>query len=498
MKLQFLRLVALLLAASLALSIIACADPTAMPDDGNDKLIEDDNPYPYDSVNFDGRSYDILNLPPNLWTMITEIVIDPSTTSDHLREAIYKRQLYVEGKLGITLSQSHSTGVYTELLPYTQQLVATGDTTYELVYQRSDDVASGVVQGLYLELSDIPQLQLEESYWNQEFLANASIAHKTYMAMSDLQLMGIEGTWVLYFNQDMMDDLSLEYPYQLVREQKWTLDRLFEYCAAGADLGTESSWGTTIKAGQTSVYGLLSMKTSALCEHLIYGCGASFVEKDRTSDLPYWAGETEMMNNAITKIANGTKVKGNYVGAGYNASDDNLYTAMFVQERCLFLGAELKDGHGDLQKMEDTFGVVPLPKYDEYQEDYRATMFTGVPAVTLLSITPDVAYSAFVVDALSYETERTVIDTYYDITLTQRSIRNEDSAQMVDQFILPNRGCDIALLYYWIEDLADDMCNRIMNGSGNQSSRIAKYAPTIQKEIELLISNIENAPEKKN
>jgi len=497
MKQKFLRLTALLLAACLGFSIVACADPSAIEQPDNDKLVEDDNPYPYASVNFNGRSYDILNLPPDYFTMITEIVIDPSTTSDHLREAIYKRQLYVEGKLGITLSQSHSTGVYDGLLPYTQQLVATGDTTYELVYQHTDDVASGVVQGLYLELTGIPELKLEESYWNQEFLRTASVAHKTYMAMSDLHLMGIEGTWALFFNQNMMDDLSMEYPYQLVREQKWTLDRLFEYCAAGSDLGTESSWGTTIVAGQSSVYGLLSMKTSALCEHLIYGSGAAFIEKDRTTDLPYWAGETEMMNNAITKIANGTKVKGNYIGAGYSASDDNLYTSMFVQERCLFLGAELKDGHSSLQKMEDTFGVVPIPKYDEYQEDYKSTMFTGVPAVTLLSITPDVSYAAFVVDALSYETERTVIDTYYDITLSQRSIRNEDSAQMVDQFILPNRGCDIALLYHWTEELADDMCNRIMNGSANQSSRIAKYAPTIQKQIEELISNIQNAPETK-
>jgi hypothetical protein len=173
MKWNHTRLTALILAVCFGLSLAACANP-GLADTPLDTTYEDDgNPYPYGSVNYNGRSYDIVNVPSGLWNFYTDIIYPPEDTSDHLKEAVYKRQEYVEQRLGITITQ-YTTGEIGDLLPFALKMVATGDTTYELVYQCSSDTPHGILEGLYLELTQIPQFKLEESYSNQGFMETAS------------------------------------------------------------------------------------------------------------------------------------------------------------------------------------------------------------------------------------------------------------------------------------------------------------------------------------
>ena len=54
--------------------------------------------------------------------------------------------------------------------------------------------------------------------------------------------MAFDSMWCLFFNENMMEDHKLELPYDLVREGKWTIDRLTGCCTAVANLNGDEKF----------------------------------------------------------------------------------------------------------------------------------------------------------------------------------------------------------------------------------------------------------------
>jgi len=88
-----------------------------------------------------------------------------------------------------------------------------------------------------------------------------------------------------------------------------------------------------------------------------------------------------------------------------------------------------------LRDMEDDYGILPMPKYNEQQESYHSFLnawnssFIGVP------LHADVDKAGFVMEAMAYASYEMVRPSIYEIALKTKVTRDSESARAIDIII---------------------------------------------------------------
>lgn len=115
--------------------------------------------------------------------------------------------------------------------------------------------------------------------------------------------------------------------------------------------------------------------------------------------------------------------------------------------------------------MDEDFGIIPWPKYDETIDNYYANVDAGCNLFIVPVTNPDPEKASVILEALAYESYLTVIPTYYDVVLTTKFTRDAESVEMLD-IIRAGRVFDIG---YYFFDNSNDL---------NTSAGILPTAPT--------------------
>ena len=104
-------------------------------------------------------------------------------------------------------------------------------------------------------------------------------------------------------------------------------------------------------------------------------------------------------------------------------------TKVFAEGRALF-EAQILGNAAALRSVEFDFGIVPYPKYNEQQANYRTTAWD---AYNLFCIprTADLDYVGAVTEHLAARAYQYVLPAFYDKALLSKYARDEDSAEMI-------------------------------------------------------------------
>lgn len=121
---------------------------------------------------------------------------------------------------------------------------------------------------------------------------------------------------------------------------------------------------------------------------------------------------------------------------------------MFSNNRALFRTCALI-GVEEQRSAELSFGILPYPKFDEAQEEYNNFVSTlGVPGVCIPSTVTDKERTGAIIDAMASEAVNTIRYAYYDQTLYNRLVRDEESYEMLN-LIFDTRTYDLGHIYDW-------------------------------------------------
>ena len=102
----------------------------------------------------------------------------------------------------------------------------------------------------------------------------------------------------------------------------------------------------------------------------------------------------------------------------------------------------------------------------------------------------DPARTGIIIDAMAYESYRDILPIYYDVKVSQKGLRNEESIEMLG-IIRAGRSFDIGEGYGWTEDLSAKINTMYVSSKKNniastlESSRSAIEA-AIEKTMEYL------------
>ncbi|MBQ8509029.1 MAG: extracellular solute-binding protein [Clostridia bacterium] len=459
----------LLAALMLTTSCGGTSNPTNTPVDTT--TAEPEVTYEFTS-NYGGYEFRILNA-DDIWSMHASITREQQT-GEVLDDAMYRRCTTLEDKLNITLNETRL-GIGDDVANEARTVILAGDDAYDIMYISAPNMQEFSTQGYVHNLLDFEELQLDQPWWMESYNNANTSGGALYSAASYSQLMILDSIWCLYVNESMLEDLKLDAPYELVRSGKWTLDEFSKYIKAAANLNGDDSydWNTDGNA----VYGA----SGGTFDKFYKGCGELLVENVE-GKLTLTAG-SERFYNVFDKLVStinqhdGTST----VGIGGNDGDPGNYIGIFMDERSLFLLAEVCKTNL-MRNEEYSFGIVPYPKYDELQERYYSTAFSHTPSLTIPVTVADPVRSAVVSDALAYLSWDIVLPVFRNVTLEQKNLRNEESIEMLDiifDSVVPDVGTTVPA----VNSMTSELTTMVYISETNTASILATYKEQIETEL---------------
>ncbi|MBQ5842716.1 MAG: hypothetical protein IIW63_06165, partial [Clostridia bacterium] len=137
-------------------------------------------------------------------------------SSELIQEAVFERNALVEQQFGVVIKEIRTTG-NGEMVNLIRSNASAGTDLYDVVMPWMPDAASLALEGLFYNLAeDTSVVDFSGEWWAQDAKETMSIGNNLYFVTGDMNLLCYECTHVIVFNRDMVNELHLEDPYQLV------------------------------------------------------------------------------------------------------------------------------------------------------------------------------------------------------------------------------------------------------------------------------------------
>ncbi|MBQ8508330.1 MAG: hypothetical protein IJ493_00290 [Clostridia bacterium] len=425
---------------------------------------------------FGGEEFNILNA-GDVYSMHAEINREEAT-GDPLDDAMYERCRYLEEKLNIVIVEE-TKHVDEELANYAMKIVLAGEDTYDTMYIPARDLYKFTSEGYLYNLLEVDGFNFDGEWWLQSYNDVNSIGGELYAAAGYSQLMVVDSLWSLFFNEDMMEELKLEKPYDLVREGKWTIDKLGEYLKAGARLNGDSTY--TWNDNGSCIYGMSGSSVlrflAASDERIIESQNGKLVVT--SGDEKFYGVLDKLVSTLGMGIGDGRQFNG---VSGKSDDEVGNYVNIFETQRALFLTAEISKT-ARMRDKEFNFGVVPFPKYDENQESYYSLPFYGTPCFTIPVTNSDPEKTAVIGDALTYLSWRDVLPIFREVTLEQKGLRNDDSIEMLN-IIIESSVPDLVYTYNIGSTMRTAVESKLTEGDSSVASIYASYESEMKTAID--------------
>ncbi|MHB1151170.1 MAG: hypothetical protein ACYCWE_01965 [Eubacteriales bacterium] len=405
-----------------------------------------------------------------------------------LNDAVYTRNITIEEKYNINII---STGVSDHGKIYTlfEETVLAGDKVYDAALPNLTTAFKIAAKQLALNFSQIPFIDFQHPWWSAEILKSTSVGGLNYFITGDLNLSVMNTVGITYFNKNLIDEYNLSNPYEYVLAGTWTLDNM----AAISKSATHDLDGAGIM-DENDTYGIVC--SSFAWQPLFYGTGNLLIDKDE-NDLPYLNAGSENNYNAVSKVIgliDNYDTTLNVNNRSVNQSNLGQVTIdVFNEGRAVFF-IELIYGVPEFRNMEDDFGLLPMPKYDENQSAYFSYIHTAKATACVIPLTNiNTDMTGRILEDMACESYKTIRPAFYDVMLKTKYARDEESADMLD-IILQNYNVDLTLL---MTDFGLDIDSQLRTaGTANNPgilSAIAanetKYNTIINKAIESLLNH---------
>ena len=367
---------------------------------------------------------------------LTADVLD--RTKCEVREEIERRyNCVIEGILD---SNNFASVIY-------NQVQAPSENSYDIVLNSFGGAAAATLTGVYVDMNSIPTMDLSNPWWDQNAVHDLSIGNRVYFTAGDINTFDNDGTFIMFYNKKVLEDncpgVNL---YELVRTNKWTLDKMYELAkvvthesSGDGILDEEDTWGLG-----TEVYNVLL--------HLI-ASGVHLVEKD-ADDIPELSYNNEKFYNVLTDVYNIYSDEGTVMVANagkFDAKYSNVWESTIIrafreQRELFYMGGMFNIvGFRDVANI----GYLPVPKYSEDQDRYYHFVSTGnASCMAIPAVSDDYSDLGLVIEALGAESKNLVTPVYYDKCLKGKDADTVEDEEMLD-IIFESRCFDLGAIYNW-------------------------------------------------
>ena len=405
-------------------------------------------------------------------------------TGEVINDAVFNRNRVIEEQFNITINETVlDHGVMGTRI---RQAVNAGDELFDAIGMHLMTFSGLAQEGMFVNLFDVPYLDLTKPWWDQGTVRDLSIMNKLFVTQGDLLVIDNDAMEAMIFNKRLLRDHNLESPFEIVRRGEWTFRKLIEMSRGVArDLN-----GDGIMFIQDDLFGGITQADTSI-SFLVSG-GERIAGKD-ASDIPIITFGSERSFRIMDYVSEIMLDDQNFVQLHRYAGQFGIYdeqVRMMEEDRALFSWIRMIIVER-LRGMETDFGLLPLPKLDEAQPNYITHMnpHTGVGIAIPITAT-DIARTGMILEALSAESRYTLRPAYYEISLRGRYVRDDESEEMLD-IILSNTAHDIGYVFNF-GGFAMDIVHFGTNRRTEYASAFERALVRMERDIERMIERFEN------
>jgi len=404
-------------------------------------------------------------------------------TGDVINDAVYNRNAAVEDRLGVKivnyLTTDNDNYSITETI---RKQVQAGTDEYNLFANSVYATIMYTADNLFQDMSDLTYLDLEQPYWSQGFNEAASIGEAQYFATGAICLSLYRFVFATFFNKNMFDEYQVPYLYDVVNDGKWTLDYQREI---SQNIYNDLNGDGKKDAGDR--YGFITNHNMIGVDAYWSSCDLPILGKDADNFLQY-AVNVERLSAAVDKI--NTLIwdnEGAYQVANKSADaeQDDICT-MFAQDQSAMTTLRLIHVESeDMRNMSSLYGIVPMPKLDETQDQYYSYAHDTMTAygIPLTVVDEELEMVGAFMEALASESYRTLTPAYYELALKTKYVSDEESVQMLD-LVIDSFYVDAGVLYTKkISSFHQNMRTWVGNNKNTVSSMIKATERVIGKQL---------------
>jgi len=415
--------------------LTACGEGEANPDisgggiSGNEETEEVSDPnarinkkdnLPGD-LNFDGKEIRIL--------LSAENTIDfpEKSTGDIVNDAVYDKNTRVQERLNVKFSYGvlPRGGDWSGALDDMRNMFLAGDDVYDLVSMALCYCTYGAVTTVYyMDLAGMPYLDFDQPWWNKESILELSHDSKTIKYLiGEASLAPIVYAGATFYNKSIYNDFYSDPDelYGVALDGKWTFDVLASKCK---DMYVDLN-GDGI-ADDNDQYGM-TFEWWTFYNILVGAADARRSSRDSDGII-----QIDMdMNRLLTFCEKMYDICFENPGVKYYPGTAPLLAPLFMNRQMAFLPLYVHGAMG-FRAMDDDYGILPLPKLDETQKDYRSLININM-AVLCVPYTTKIAETVCaVLEALAADGYRNVTEVYYEVALKTKYSRDDYSGQVID------------------------------------------------------------------
>ena len=346
-------------------------------------------------------------------------------------KAVYTRETSVENRFKVVINIIPMAADWNDQKEFSEKLYAeylSPSGNWHIISAHATLLYRMVPRGCFLDLDAVENVDMSKVWWSELLYNEMNIDGHMYVAMGDITYTLYEYMQVMFYNQTQLEAICGEDAnnelYSLVKEGGWTWEKLEQY-AKQFGSGDES-------LGGDGKYGFI------LNSHAFRATFASmdtkFDQKDANGLMFYPDTPSERLVNSVELINEITEMpNAMFTGGGDDAQATQ--NKLFAAGNVLFYPQVLQAARSITSTMEENFGLVPYPKYDEFQDDYKTICKSSVSAVGIMSTvvtSDDQLVVGTVLEALCMEGYKGVIPAYYNTALQKQYLNDVRSTEMLE------------------------------------------------------------------
>lgn len=505
-KKHLIRIFSLLLAVMFVIAVFAScgnAQNESQADSGTEpqsqeESSKDENAFRLEKRDFGGEVIKILT-PRSDGYGGCEIAASEITT-EPVNDASYNRAKLISETYGLNVEQHFSDNVIESIRTQTESGLDEFQACTSSIYNLSKLAADGIFYDLK-HIGSNSYIDLNQPYWDDAVTRDLSIQDTIYYATGDIVVTDDDATWAIFFNKDIMKNMNImaDYPYEsiydLVKDEKWTLDKLHEMAKKGTIQVSDGELVFGVDSQDT--WGLMAQCYDSYA--FTAGCGEGFIQRDGDG-LRISLGDESNINafRQVFDMMWDTSCVGVAEISGRKSNAKDFYgdeLKIFENGKALFMpyriGAVQEEG---MREADIHYGLLPMPKLNELQDTYASTETVYWCTAVSIPLTNVQKFDAtcYALELLAYYGKELMTPEYYDRTLKNKRFEDQESTEMLDM-IFRNRTYDIGAVYNFGEILYF-YTSILMSGENTQVSSLQKNLPVYQSAIDDFLAIVNSSP----
>ncbi len=365
-------------------------------------------------------------------------------TGDTINDAVYARNLAAEEKYNVKIQQDLQ--MNGDPASYIQQKIMAGEFDHDVIYGWAYKLGKCITENFFADFNRLSNVDFTKEYWNPSTIENLTINDKFYLGVNDITMSKLDWADLLFINKNLAEDYNINSEfgnvYDLVRDGKWTLDTFLNMVqSVSNDLNGDGI------IGKDDVYGFI---TGGMADSSwpMSCCGLQTTVKNEDNSYTLSIYSEKLLNiiDKINPVLTNKKVSKSYEdiwneggmdGSGNYADQYEYARSYFATDHSLFCGGT-PYLTCEFRNMTSNYGIIPLPKYDEKQENYYANV-SHLASLFVIPATPrnDVDSAGMertgtILEYLAYKSNELLLPQYYDTLLKGQRLDTPDDSEMLD------------------------------------------------------------------